>query len=130
MAAGSADYSMNEAPADPELAAKLQEAQQAERVFESLAAEAARTWSEAQHATQALRRGCGFGLPSNASSGKSFLSGGNHFARECPDRAHQGGKGGKSYHRNYMTDMDENYAYYYRMGSPKARAWGRMDLEA
>ncbi|CAE7863759.1 unnamed protein product [Symbiodinium necroappetens] len=125
---------MNEAPADPELAAKLQEAQQAERVAESLAAEATRTWSEAQRATQALRRDRGFGLPSNASAGKCFICGGNHFARECPDRAHQGGKGGKGYHRNYMTDMDENYAYYFFKGKTKGKYKGKskkgMAMEA
>ena len=45
----------------PEEEAALKEAQQAERVAESLAAEAQRTWSEAQKATQALRRDRGFG---------------------------------------------------------------------
>ena len=118
---------MNEAPADPELAAKL-------LVAESLAAGATRTWSEAQCATQALRRDRGFGLPSNASSGKCFICGGNRFARECPDRAHQGGKVGKSYHRNYMTDMDENHAYYYGKGKSQGKYKGKskkgMALEA
>ncbi|CAE7327870.1 unnamed protein product, partial [Symbiodinium necroappetens] len=93
-----------------------------------------RTWSEAQCATQALRRDRGFGLPSNASSGKCFICGGNHFARECQDRAHQGGKGGKSYHRNYMTDLDENYAYCYGKGKSQGKYKGKskkgMALEA
>ena len=126
-------HSMSEAPADPEMAAKLQEAQQAERVAESLAAEATRTWTEAQRATQALRRDRGFGLPSNATSGKCFICGGNHFARECPDRSH-GGKGNKGYHRNYMTDMDENFAYYYVKGKSKGKFKGKskkgMAMEA
>ena len=126
-------HSMSEAPADPEMAAKLQEAQQAERVAESLAAEATRTWTEAQRATQALRRDRGFGLPSNATSGKCFICGGNHFARECPDRSH-GGKGNKGYHRNYMTDMDENFAYYYAKGKSKGKFKGKskkgMAMEA
>ncbi|CAE7206830.1 unnamed protein product [Symbiodinium sp. CCMP2592] len=118
--------SMNEAPADPELAAKFQEAQQAERVAESLAAEATRTWTEAQRATQALRRDRGFGMPSNsAATGKCFLCGGNHFARECPDRFHQGSKGGKGYHRNYLTDMDESYAYYFNKGKSKGKFKGK-----
>ena len=39
----------------------IKEAQQAERVAESLALEAQRTWSEAQRATAALRKDRGFG---------------------------------------------------------------------
>eukprot|EP00434_Breviolum_minutum_P047006 symbB.v1.2.044394.t1/scaffold44042.1/size193/1 len=39
----------------------IKEAQAAEKVAESLAMEAQRTWSEAQKATAALRRDRGFG---------------------------------------------------------------------
>lgn len=39
----------------------IKEAQQAEKVAESLLADAQRTWSEAQRATQALRKDRGFG---------------------------------------------------------------------
>ena len=52
----------------------LKDAQQAERVAESLALEAQRAWSEAQGATQALRRDRGFGQspPSKAQDLATF----------------------------------------------------------
>ena len=105
-----ANLSQNVAEEDP----AIKEAQQAERVAESLAAEAARTWSQAQQATAALRRDRGFGqvLGAGAGAGKSqqgcYICGGNHFARECPDRNHprfnKGFKG--TTNGNYMVDYD------------------------
>ncbi|CAE7746975.1 unnamed protein product, partial [Symbiodinium necroappetens] len=127
-------HAMTPEPEDPEAMAKLQEAQSAERIAESLAAEATRTWTEAQRATQALRRDRGFGSPSNnPAAGKCFLCGGNHFARECPDRRHPGGKGrGKGYFRNFAADMDDAYAYYFNKGKGKGKSKSKkgMVLEA
>ena len=127
-------HAMTPEPEDPEAMAKLQEAQSAERIAESLAAEATRTWTEAQRATQALRRDRGFGSPSNnPAAGKCFLCGGNHFARDCPDRRHPGGKGrGKGYLRNFAADMDDAYAYYFNKGKGKGKSKSKkgMVLEA
>ena len=114
-------------PADPDALAKLQEAQQAEKVAEALAMEANRTWSEAQRATQALRKDRGFGAVVQGSSQgvKRFLCGGNHYARDCPDRRHPGFKGGKSKgkFRNYLMDTDDYYASY--MGKGKGNQKGK-----
>ena len=81
--------------------ALLQESLKAEKEAEALAVQAQRTWSEAQRATQALRRDRGFGHHVKASGGedKCFICGsGSHYARDCPDRQHPFYvlKGGKS----------------------------------
>ena len=103
------EYNMASEPEDPE-----KEAQNAERVAESLAIEASRTWADAQRATQALRKDRGFGLhtTSNGGSfGKCFIRGGNHFARECPDRQHPGKGYPKGKYKNYMTEYEDlNYS--------------------
>ena len=73
-------------PAEEE---RLREAQHAEKVAESLAMQAQRTWSEAQRATQALRKDRGFGqYGSSSNQVKCYLCGGSHFARDCPDQGH------------------------------------------
>ena len=74
---------------------KLKEAYQAEKVAEQLALEAKRTWAEAQRTTQQMKRDRGFGHVAVASSVKCFNCGGNHFARDCPDRRHPPYPGGK-----------------------------------
>ena len=102
-------------PVDDE---KYKEAQQAERVAESLALEAQRTWADAQRATQALRRDRGFGGPSGSSTssaGKCFACGGNHFIRDCPAK-------GKGKLRSYVMESDDYIANY--IGKERARARG------
>ena len=112
-------------PLDPDALAKLQEAQQAEKVAESLAMEANRTWTEAQRATQAIRKDRGFGavVPGSSQGVKCFLCGGNHFARDCPDRRHPGFKGGKAKgkFRNYYTETDDYYDTYIGKGKGKQK---------
>ena len=92
----------------PEEEEKVREAHQAERIAEGLAMEANRTWSEAQRATQALRKDRGFGKvgPSSTSSGplRCYLCGGPHLARECPDRRHP------SYNKGYGKGKTSIYA--------------------
>ena len=104
---------------------KVKEAQQAERVAESLALEAQRTWAEAQRASQALRRDRGFGKsgPSSASNGpmRCFLCGGPHLARDCPDRRHPGSYKGKGGLRNYMTETDDYYVNFSGKGKYKGK---------
>ena len=110
------EQNMATEPEDPETSEKLKEAQKAERVAESLAIEASRTWADAQRATQALRKDRGFGLhssPGGGPSGKCFICGGNHFARECPDRQHPGKSysKGKGKFKGYMTEYEDlNYS--------------------
>ena len=119
---------------DPESVAKLQEAQQAERVAESLAAEAHRTWTEAQRATQALRKDRGFGAVISSGNGaKCFNCGGNHFARDCPDRRHPsfGGKSkGKGKFRSFLADQDDFYSNYNFKGKSKGKSKKGMFLDA
>ena len=94
----------------------LKEAQKAERMAESLAVEAQRSWAEAQRATAALRKDRGFGqqLPSGGMGkgrGPCFQCGGPHLSRECPDRQHPGPYKGKGKSKwNYMTEYDP-YSY-------------------
>ena len=65
----------------------LLEAQKAEQEAEALAMQAQRTWSEAQKATQALRRDRGFGhVHSSKGSSGCFICGGPHGYRDCPDK--------------------------------------------
>ena len=121
---------------------KLKEAQKAEQVAESLAAEANRTWSEAQKATQALRRDRGFGAVNMTKGGnapKCFNCGGNHFVRECPDRRHPGfHKGGRGKFSSYAAEswptytMDYHDHYFVGKGKNKGRGKGKkgMWLEA
>ena len=68
----------------------LIEAMEAEKQAESLALEARRTWSQAQQATQQLRRDRGFGKSGGSSSSsdpvRCCLSGGPHLQTDCPDK--------------------------------------------
>ena len=86
-----AQSSEQESPAPTPDDDALREAQQAERMAENLAMEATRTWTEAQRATQQLRKDRGFGAPAShggSSSARCFNCGGNHFSHDCPDRRH------------------------------------------
>ena len=82
----------------PEEDAAIREAQQAEKVAESLAVEAQRTWSEAQRATAALRKDGGFGPPCLAVviKARDVICNGPHLSRDCPDRQHPHYTKGKS----------------------------------
>ena len=94
--AGSQDWGPEAMPAVTEQAEEndpqLKEAAKAEKIAESLAAEAQRTWSEAQRATQQLRKDRGFGAPM-----KCFNCGGNHMIRDCPHGRSHGYSKGKGY---------------------------------
>ena len=84
---------------------QLKEAHQAEQAAEQLAMEAKRTWVEAQHTTQQVRKDRGFGQH-GPSSTRCFNCGGNHFARDCTDKRvpPYSGKGGKN---NHMVSYDD-----------------------
>ena len=123
-------FSVVNEPENPVDEAKLKEAQQAERVAESLAVEAQRTWSEARRATQALRKDRGFGSAamSSLSNGvKCFLCGGNHLARDCPDRRHPGfSKGNSKGKFGYYSDQDYDHsAYFSGKGKSKGKFKGK-----
>ena len=94
---------------------QLKEAHQAEQAAEQLAMEAKRTWAEAQRTTQQLRKDRGFGQHGSSAPGKCFTCGGNHFARDCPDRRVMpySGKGGKN---NHMISYDDPQQIYYMKG--------------
>ena len=91
---------------------KYREAQQAEQIAEQLAAESHRSWTEAQKATQALRRDRGFGAHTTTTAGvRCFICNGSHFARDCPDRGHPAWKGhGKGAgKKGYYQHLDDYY---------------------
>ena len=100
---------------------RLQEALQAEQVAEQLAAEAKRTWQEAQKTTQQLKRDRGFGHVNTVNNGRCFNCGGNHLVRDCPDRRHgnypKGKLSGKGKGMHYM--IDPNDAFYQKKGKGK-----------
>ena len=96
---------------DPPEDQGLQESLQAEKEAEALALQANRTWAEAQRATQALRRDRGFGQSRpTPNDGRCFTCGGDHLARDCPDRRHPGykgkGKGGKNHYNTEWYEPD------------------------
>ena len=108
---------------------QLREAQQAEKIAESLALDAQRTWSEAQRATQALKKDRGFGaMTSSSTSGvRCFNCGGSHYARDCPDRRHPGFWKGKGKHKGMLLDYDFYEGYYINKGkaSSKSKSKGK-----
>ena len=109
----------------------IKEAQQAEKVAESLLADAQRTWTEAQRATQALRRDRGFGQhvgpqSHQAPRGPCFICHGPHHARECPDRSHPGYHNSKGYGKrkgkgNYMAEYEEYTNFFTSNGKEKGK---------
>jgi hypothetical protein len=106
---------------------QLQDAMKAEGDAENILAQAQRTWAEAQRATALLRKDRGFGHQRPPNDGKCFICGGNHFARDCPDKYHPSylkGKGkGKSPHA-YMVDW-ETAELYYMKGKDKSKNKGK-----
>ncbi|CAE7328962.1 nosip [Symbiodinium sp. CCMP2592] len=101
---------------------KYKEAQQAEKIAEQLALEARRTWTEAQKATQQLRRDRGFGA-SHGAPGQCFLCGGPHMARMCPNRTK-----GKGQFKGKPGSFNGNYADYesYFVGKGKGKSKGKF----
>ena len=102
------------------------EAQKSEQEAEALAIQAQRTWTEAQKATQALRRDRGFGhvQPSKGGSG-CFICGGPHGYRDCPDKNHPSNFRGKGKsHYGFMADYDP-YELYYTKGKGKSGMKGK-----
>ncbi|CAE7227902.1 GIP [Symbiodinium sp. CCMP2456] len=120
----------------PEDQERMREAQQAERVAETLAVEAQRTWADAQRATQAIRRDRGFGAASTSpgANGTCFQCGGNHFARDCPQRRSFGGKGhGKGFGKckgAFYISPEELYANFVPKGKGKHKGKRNMWMEA
>ena len=119
----------------------IKEAQAAEKVAESLAMEAQRTWSEAQKATAALRRDRGFGhVKGGGRSEGCFICGSSsHYAKECPDRNHpsmlKGRSKGKYSPNGYFTEYDPYHHYFIGKGKGKSKGkkgkinhW--MDIQA
>ena len=106
------DYAaLDEPETVPEDDEAVKEAQKAEKIAEGLAMEAQRTWTEAQRATQALKKDRGFGHVIGAGKGATttcWNCGGRHYARDCPDRRHPGMTKGrpKGWKGNYMTEYD------------------------
>ena len=103
---------------------------QAEKEAEALALHAQRTWSEAQGATAQLRKDRGFGHVRNQNhDGTCFLCGGNHFARDCPDKYHPSfskRKGKGKFSNTYAADWEMAYAYYMKgKGKPKGKGKGK-----
>ena len=99
---------------------KLKEAYQAEKVAEQLALEAKRNWAEAQRTTQQMKRDRGFGHVALASSVKCFNCGGNHFARDCPDRRHPPYPGGKGSSKGkFAHHLDYGNAMFQAKGKGK-----------
>ncbi|CAE7295575.1 GIP [Symbiodinium sp. CCMP2592] len=120
-----------EEPVDPEAQDKLREAQQAERVAESLAAEANRTWADAQRATQALRRDRGFGAqnPGAGAGPKCYACGGSHFLRDCPQRRPGSFNGyGKGKSKNYHAETDDLYHNFAGKGKSKGKGKGKKGM--
>ena len=110
----------------------IKEAAQAEQVAEALALEATRTWTEAQRATQALRKDRGFGAAGPGVAAKCYNCGASgHMARDCPDRRHpsftKGLGRGKGYCKGgYHIDVDEHYINYMKgkgKGKTKKGMW-------
>ncbi|OLP94250.1 Copia protein [Symbiodinium microadriaticum] len=129
---GDYDAQQAEAAVDPgESDEQVKDAQKAEAIAENLAMEANRTWTEAQRATQALRRDRGFGAVTLGKGGKHpgatkcFVCGGPHMARDCPDRRHPSSKGMKGKYGSYAMDMDDDYAYGYYIGKGKGGTKGK-----
>ena len=121
---------------------KLRDAMQAERAGEQMAMDAQRTWTEAQRATQLVRKDRGFGASfsnsgkGNSSGGKGsgcFLCGG-HYARDCPDRRHPSKGEGKHafmladpYNEHFFTGKSGKKGKGWK-GRSKSAAWAEHDL--
>ncbi|CAE7332984.1 unnamed protein product, partial [Symbiodinium sp. KB8] len=102
----------------------LKEAQQAEQVAEALALEAQRTWSQAQKATQALRKDRGFGAITGRpqpNDGRCFNCGGPHLQRDCPDLRHRQSMKGKGKMKGFWNEMDDYYANFSSFGKSKSK---------
>ena len=87
--------------------------------------QAQRTWTEAQKATQALRRDRGFGHVQPSKGSGCFICGGPHGYRDCPDKNHPSNFSGKGKpHYGFMADYDP-YELYYTKGKGKHGVKGK-----
>ena len=102
-----------QAALSPEDEERLQDALQAEQVAEQLAAEAKRTWQEAQKTTRQLKRDRGFSHVNCVNNGRCSNCGGNHLVRDCPDRRHgtypKGKFSGKGKGLYYVTESNDAF---------------------
>ncbi|CAL1159019.1 unnamed protein product [Cladocopium goreaui] len=99
----------------------LIEALEAEKQAESLALEARRTWSQAQQATQQLRRDRGFGKSGSGSSSSNpircYLCGGPHLQKDCPDKHHP------SFRKGYGKSLSQAELDAYLAGKSKGKGF-------
>ena len=99
----------------------LIEAMEAEKQAESLALEARRTWSQAQQATQQLRRDRGFGKSGGSSSSSNpvrcYLCGGPHLQKDCPDKHHP------SFRKGYGKSLSQAELDAYLFGKSKGKSF-------
>ena len=92
---------------------------------EALAAD--RSWSQAQRTSQMIRKDRGFGQSGQSSSHRGcFNCGGNHLARDCPDR-HAPPHKGKGYGKNMHMAYDDGYdTMAFTKGKGKGKSSGKM----
>ena len=117
------DAAASELPAPPnddkemDMDPMLAEAVEAEKAAEGLALEARRTWTQAQQATQQLRRDRGFGKSGSSSSQsiRCYLCGGPHLQKDCPDRQHP------SFRKGYGKSLSQAELDAYLTGKSKGK---------
>ena len=100
---------------------------------DAMALDNGRSWSQAQRATQLMKKDRGFGAASSSASTGCFVCGSHqHMAKDCPDRNSPKGKGkpkgfggGKGRWLHYMED-DWGYTYAMPMKGRKGKGKGKQ----
>ena len=100
---------------------------------DAMALDHGRSWSQAQRATQLMKKDRGFGAASSSASTGCFVCGSHqHMAKDCPDRNSPKGKGkpkgfggGKGRWLHYMED-DWGYTYAMPMKGKKGKGKGKQ----